>query len=127
MTTAIACTSILAALLFALGANVSRVRAGRGKHGGTQTPSDPADALFKAVRAHGNASEYVPTLAILILVVAWRQPGAWTSLLAIAATSSRVLHAAACSPRQRSPSHRSSGSSERPVPTSAGSPSPSRQ
>ena len=95
MTTAIICTSVLGALLFVLGANVTRIRALRGKTGGSQAPSDPADALFKAVRAHGNASEYVPTLAVLILLVGWRSPGAWATVLAVGATSARVVHAVA--------------------------------
>ena len=29
---------------------------------GNQMPTDPADRMFIAIRAHGNASEYVPTL-----------------------------------------------------------------
>jgi uncharacterized membrane protein YecN with MAPEG domain len=95
MTIAIICTSVLGALVFVLGANVTRIRAMRGKNGGTQTPSDPADALLKAIRAHGNASEYVPTLAVLILLVAWRSPGAWAAILAIGAMSARLLHAVA--------------------------------
>lgn len=93
MTTAIICTAILGALVFGLGANVTRIRASRGKDGGTQVPTDPADALLKASRAHGNAAEYVPTLAVLILLVASREPTAWAAALAIGATSSRVLHA----------------------------------
>ena len=93
MTTAIICTAVLGALVFVLGANVTRIRAVRGKNGGTQTPIDPADPLLKATRAHGNASEYVPTLAVLILLVAAREPTAWAAALAIGATSARVLHA----------------------------------
>lgn len=95
MTTAIVCTSALGALIFVLGANVTRIRVLRSKTGEPQAPSDPADSLFKANRAHGNASEYVPTLAVLILLVGWRSPGAWASVLAVGATSARVVHAVA--------------------------------
>ena len=93
MTTAIICTAILGALVFALGANVTRHRAMRGKSGAPQLSTDPADRLFIAVRAHGNATEYVPTLIVLFLLVAWQGANWWTATLTIAATASRVLHA----------------------------------
>jgi uncharacterized membrane protein YecN with MAPEG domain len=93
MTTAVVCTAILAALIFVLGANVTRHRAIRGKKGGPQASTDPTDRLFIAVRAHGNASEYVPTLIVLFLLVAWRSPGWWSAALIIAATVSRLMHA----------------------------------
>ncbi|TMB48668.1 MAG: MAPEG family protein [Deltaproteobacteria bacterium] len=51
------------------------------------------DPLHKACRAHANACEYAPTMAILMLVVAMREPGAWAAVLFIAATGARVLHA----------------------------------
>ena len=54
-------------LLFGLGANVTRHRATRGADG-EQAPTDPSDALLVAIRAHGNAAEYVPTLAVAALV-----------------------------------------------------------
>ncbi len=90
MTTAVVCTSLLALLVFALGMNVSRLR-------GTATdqfPTDPTDTLFVAVRAHGNAAEYVPTLAVLILLVGSRDPAAWMIAVFVAATVARYLHAA---------------------------------
>ena len=93
MTTAVICTAILGALIFVLGANVTRHRAIRGKNGGPQASTDPADRLFIAVRAHGNASEYVPTFIVLFLLVAWRSPGSWSAALIIAATVSRLGHA----------------------------------
>ena len=37
-------------------------------------PADPSDPLHKACRAHANACEYAPTMAILMLVVAMREP-----------------------------------------------------
>ena len=56
-------------------------------------PSDPADRMFIAQRAHGNATEYVPTLAVLIVVCATLTAGWWLDALAIAAVAARALHA----------------------------------
>ena len=93
MTTAIICTAILAAMLFLLGANVSRMRGVQAKAGGPQLPTDPADRLLIAIRAHGNASEYVPTLIVLFLLVGARSPAAVAIPLIIGATAARVAHA----------------------------------
>ena len=60
MTTAIVCSAILAASIFVLGFNVSINRGYAAKRGSSQMPTDPADPLLIAQRAHGNASEYVP-------------------------------------------------------------------
>ena len=93
MTTAIICSSLLAALVFVLGANVTRNRVITGKADGDQQPRDPASRLLIAVRAHGNAAEYVPILVILFLLVGYRSP-AWVAVpLIIAATAARLLHA----------------------------------
>jgi uncharacterized protein len=93
MTIAIICTAILAAMLFALGINVSRVRGVAGKAGGSQFPSDPASGLFKAIRAHGNAAEYVPALIVLFLLVGARSPAAVAIPLIAGATLARLVHA----------------------------------
>jgi len=93
MTTAIICTSILAAMLFALGFNVSRVRGVAAKTGGSQFTDDPASGLFKAIRAHGNAAEYVPTLIVLFLLVGARSPAAVAIPLIAGATAARLIHA----------------------------------
>ncbi|WP_028651617.1 MAPEG family protein [Nocardioides halotolerans] len=90
----VVCVALLGLLVFVLGANVTRHRAIRGATG-NQAPSDPADRMFIAQRAHGNASEYVPTLAVLIVVCATLTDGWWLDALAIAATSFRWLHAVA--------------------------------
>ena len=92
-TVAITCTAILAALVFVLGFNVSRMRGATAKAGGSQLPTDPADRLLIAIRAHGNAIEYVPTLIVLFVLVALRQPAWWTAVLIVAATAARLLHA----------------------------------
>ena len=88
----VVCIALMGVMLFVLGANVTRHRAVRGATG-NQMPSDPADRMFIAQRAHGNASEYVPTLAVLIVVCATLTDGWWLNALAIAALASRSLHA----------------------------------
>ncbi len=84
--------ALMGILLFVLGANVTRHRAIRGATG-DQMPTDPADRMFIAQRAHGNAAEYVPTLIVLIVVCALLSDGWWVGALAVAAAVSRVLHA----------------------------------
>ena len=51
-------------------------------------------SLYKMVRAHGNACEYNPMLALLILYVGAAGPATWIVWVCIVATLSRVLHAA---------------------------------
>lgn len=91
--TVVVCIALMGALIFVLGANVTRHRAIRGKNGGTQMPSDPADRMFVAQRAHGNATEYVPTLIGLLLVCSVLTDGWWVDALAVAATLARYTHA----------------------------------
>ena len=93
MTTAIICAAILAAMVFLLGANVSRMRGVTAKAGGSQMPTDPASPLLLAIRAHGNAAEYVPTLIVLFLLVGFRSPAVVAVPLIVGATLARVLHA----------------------------------
>lgn len=92
-TTVVICISLLGILVFVLGANVTRHRAQRGDTG-TQAPTDPADRLFIAQRAHGNAAEYVPTLIGLLIVCSTLTDGWWLNTLAVAALAARVVHAA---------------------------------
>ena len=84
--------ALLGVLVFVLGANVTRHRAQRGD-AGNQHPTDPADRMFIAQRAHGNAAEYVPTLIVLIIVCAALTDGWWLDTLCLAALGARVLHA----------------------------------
>jgi uncharacterized membrane protein YecN with MAPEG domain len=93
LTTAIICTAILAAMLFLLGFNVSRTRGVTAKAGGSQAPSDPASRLLIAIRAHGNAAEYIPVLIVLFLLVGARSPAAVAIPLIIGATAARMAHA----------------------------------
>jgi uncharacterized membrane protein YecN with MAPEG domain len=91
-TVPVVCIALMGILLFLLGANVTRHRAVRGATG-NQMPTDPADRMFIAQRAHGNASEYVPTLAVLIVVCATLTDGWWLDTLSVAALVARLLHA----------------------------------
>jgi uncharacterized protein len=90
-TVTVICCALLGILLFLLGANVTRLRAGRGTK--SQMPTDPSDSLLIAQRAHGNAAEYVPTLIVLLLVCAVLSDGWWVAALAIAALVARTVHA----------------------------------
>ena len=92
-TTVVVSIALLGILLFVLGANVTRHRAVRGAKGGNQMPTDPEDRLFIAIRAHGNAAEYVPTLVVLLVVCALLTDGWWLETLSVAAVAVRFLHA----------------------------------
>lgn len=91
-TIVITCIALMGILLFLLGANVTRHRAIRGDKG-PQMPTDPADRLLIAQRAHGNAAEYVPTLVVLLVVCSTLTDGWWLDALAIAAAAARFTHA----------------------------------
>ena len=88
----IVCVALLGTLLFLLGANVTRHRAMRGDTG-NQMPTDPADRMFIAIRAHGNAAEYIPTLCVLLLICGTLSDGWWVDVLAVAAVFVRFSHA----------------------------------
>ncbi len=91
MKTAKMCAGMLALLVFGLGLAVSLTRGTTGTNFG-YTP-DPTNRLYKLVRAHGNAAEYAPMLAILILYLGARQPGTGLMWTFVAATICRYLHA----------------------------------
>ena len=93
LTTAVIGIAVLGAMLFVLGFNVSRMRGVTAKVGGSQMPTDPASPLLIAQRAHGNASEYVPTLAVLFLIVGVGSPAAVAIPLIAGATLARLAHA----------------------------------
>lgn len=92
MSTAVVCTALLALLIFALGLAVSLTRGSTGTNIGCK--DDPTDRLYKLVRAHGNACEYAPMLAVLTLLLGARDPSAWVTWTMVAATVCRYLHAA---------------------------------
>ncbi len=89
MKTANMCTGLIGLLLFALGLYVSAKR-GRTQQIGT-TPQNPADPLFKAIRAHGNTAEYAPMLAVLMLYLGAQSPGAWILWTMVIVTVCRYL------------------------------------
>jgi uncharacterized membrane protein YecN with MAPEG domain len=91
MATATVCTALLGLLVFGLGFGVSMTRVSTETAYGYDP--DPTDRLYKMTRAHGNATEYNPMLAILILAIGARNPPSWMLGLAIAATAARYLHA----------------------------------
>ncbi len=89
MKTAVLCTGLLGILLFTLGLYVSGQR-GRTNQIGT-VPRDPADPLYKAIRAHGNTAEYAPMLAVLMLYVGAHSPASWILWVMIIATACRYI------------------------------------
>lgn len=92
MNAALICTALLGLLVFGLGIAVSLVR------GSTNTvygfTPDPNDRLYKLVRAHCNATEYAPMLAVLMLFLAIRGPSPWMVWTFALATLCRYAHAA---------------------------------
>ena len=90
-TVTIVCIALMGILLFVLGANVSRQRAIRGA--GNQAPTDPADRLLIAIRAHGNAAEYIPTMIVLLLVCSALSDSWLVDVLAVASLVVRTTHA----------------------------------
>jgi len=92
MTAALVCTALLGLLVFGLGLGVSTLRGSTSTNIGHKL--DPGDPLHKMVRAHGNAAEYAPMLAILMLAIAGRGASPWMVWTFVAATLSRYLHAA---------------------------------
>jgi uncharacterized membrane protein YecN with MAPEG domain len=85
------CTGVLVLLYFALALNVSRMR------GATKTGigsgDDPSGPLNKAVRAHGNAAEYIPIFVALFLYCVTIGTGRWLEWVAIVITVCRILQA----------------------------------
>ena len=86
------CVALLGLLVFVLGANVTRHRVQRGATG-DQMPTDPSDRLFIAQRAHGNATEYAPSLAVLLVLGSVLTDGWWVAILGVTAVIVRLLHA----------------------------------
>ena len=91
MKIAVICAGLLGLLVFGLGLTVSMIR-GNSRINFGFTP-DPTNRLYKLVRAHGNAAEYAPMLAVLILYLGTRNPGPWLLWTFVAATVFRYLHA----------------------------------
>lgn len=89
MNTYLTCSAILVIVYFLLAFNVSLTR-GSTKIGiGTDTPSG---RLNKAIRAHGNASEYIPIFVLLFLYFGFVNARGWIEWVVIGVTACRVLH-----------------------------------
>ena len=93
MGTAVLCSGLLGLLVFVLGFMVSMTRGKTETSSGVNT--DPTDRLYKMVRAHGNATEYAPMLALLMLIAAMGAEAvpAWVMWTMILVTVCRYLHA----------------------------------
>jgi uncharacterized membrane protein YecN with MAPEG domain len=92
VTVALICIALLGILVFALGFAVSMTRGRTERVAGSS--DDPADPLYKLIRAHGNTAEYAPMLAVLFLLVGSRSPATWALWCIGLATLSRYLIAA---------------------------------
>jgi len=90
MNVVLLCVAILTFLLLALSINVSRLR----RKSRTDNPP-PESVIPTAVRAQGNASEYIPVFIALLLYVdaVPTAPRAFVVAVAILALASRTVHA----------------------------------
>ena len=82
------CSAILILFYASLSFNVSRVRLRQQK-----SPEITEVELKKTIRAHGNASEYIPLFVALFTYLHVVQAGAFLAGIAVLATVSRVIHA----------------------------------
>lgn len=84
-------TGLLGLFYVALSFNVIRLR--RSKLVGLGHDNDPHDPLFRAVRIHGNFSEYIPLLLLMMVLdeMTGRSP-LWLHAMGILLLASRVLH-----------------------------------
>jgi uncharacterized membrane protein YecN with MAPEG domain len=92
MSIPLVCIGLLALLVFALGFRVSMARAKERTM--YEYTADPQSTLYKAVRAHGNATEYVPTIALLIYILSTMQIASWVLWCMVLITLFRYLAAA---------------------------------
>lgn len=86
---ALVCTGVLAVLLFGLGLAVSGARLRSRRLVGIT--DDPDALLNRLVRAHGNTSEYAPTLAVLFVLLGWIAPTTAALAAMVGATACRLL------------------------------------
>ena len=83
------CCAALVLLYATLSFNVSRMRVLQRRN-----PAITETDLAKAIRAHGNAAEYIPLYVVLFLYLSASPPGTWVVAVAVVATLSRFSHAA---------------------------------
>ena len=91
MNSLLLCSAALVLLFATLSFNVSRMRRKR-----RSFPEIPEAEVIKAIRAHGNAAEYIPLFVALFLYMNSLQPSPSLYLVSVAtlATLSRFAHAA---------------------------------
>ncbi len=82
------CSAIMILFYASLSFNVSRMRLRQQKF-----PEVTEAKLTKAIRAHGNASEYIPLFVALFTYLHVVQAGAFLAGIAVLATLSRGIHA----------------------------------
>lgn len=87
--TVVLCIAVLVMFYGALSLNVSVMRVKRGSD-----PKVTEAALTKAIRAHGNAAEYIPLFSLGLLYLNAAAPSHFIDGLAIVVVLSRILHAA---------------------------------
>lgn len=87
------CVGLLGLLLFGLGLAVSLERGKAKQLGGI--PCDETTRLYRLIRAHGNASEYVPLIAAFSLYFAATESSLLATSLVVWLTAVRFLHATA--------------------------------
>lgn len=85
------CSGLLVLLYFVLALNVSMTR--KRTKTGIGPGSDPSGPMSKAMRAHGNAAEYIPLFVALFLYFLMSGAGGWILWVVIGVTVSRFLHA----------------------------------
>jgi uncharacterized protein len=87
------CAAILGFLLFGLGFAVSVQRGRAGQLGGI--PGNESTLLYRLIRAHGNAAEYVPLIAAFALYFAANGSSTVISWVIGGLTIARICHATA--------------------------------
>lgn len=87
------CAAMLGLLLFGLGFAVSVERGKANQLRGI--PGDETTLLYRLIRAHGNAAEYVPLIAAFALYFAATGGSPLISWVIVGLTIARFLHATA--------------------------------
>lgn len=85
------CSGLLVILYFLLAFNVSRMR-GKTRIG-VGTNAEPSSDLNKAIRAHGNAAEYLPLFVAIFLYFSLVGASRWVAWVVVAVTVCRFAHA----------------------------------
>jgi uncharacterized protein len=91
MSIELVCAALMLLLLVGLGLAVSVERGKAGKLGGT--PDDETSRLFRLMRAHGNAAEYLPAGIAVALFAAGGDGTPILTWLLVAFTTLRFVHA----------------------------------